>query len=144
MFVTMNNENDWILPKIKKLIREKHTKLEILAKFIGISQGEFSKILKGERLNYYKHIPAIADYFEIPFLSLVCNENNINSSISYPPDLQLLKNSINQFEAIIKANEANVKTLEVLVINLTESKENYKRKYESCKEKLKLCESEKQ
>ncbi len=139
----MNNENDWILPKIKKLIKEKQTKLEILAKFIGISQGELSKILSGERLNYYKYIPAIADYFEIPFLSLVCNENNINSSISYHPDFQLLNNNINQFETIIKAKEANIKTLEVLVVNLTESKENYKRKYESCKEKLKLCESKK-
>jgi transcriptional regulator with XRE-family HTH domain len=137
----MNNENDWILPKIKILIRENQTKLEILAKFIGISQGELSKILNGERLNYYKYIPTIADYFEIPFLSLVCNENNINSSISYHPDFQLLNNNINQLEAIIKAKEANIKTLEVLVINLTESKENYKRKYESCKEKLKLCES---
>ena len=137
----MNNENDWILPKIKILIREKQTKLEIWAKFIDISQGELSKILNGERLNYYKYIPAIADYFEIPFLSLVCNENKINSSISYHPDFQLLNNNINQLEAIIKAKEANIKTLEVLVINLTESKENYKRKYESCKEKLKLCES---
>jgi hypothetical protein len=41
------------------------------------------------------------------------------------------------------SKKVNIKTLEVLVVNLTESKENYKRKYESCKEKLKLCESEK-
>jgi hypothetical protein len=137
----MNYENDWILPKIKKIIKERQTKIEHISKSIEISNGEFSKILNGERLNYYKHIPAIADYFEIPFLSLVSNENNINSSISYHPDFQLLNNNINQFEAIIKAKEANIKILEVLVINLTESKENYKRKYESCKEKLKLCES---
>ena len=143
----MNNENDQILPKIKKLIREKQTKVENLAKFIGISQGELSKILNGERLNYYKHIPAIAEYFNIPFLSFVKeNSSNLaikNLSISQHPDYHLLNGNIIQFEEIIKAKEANIKTLEELVISEREAKENYKRKYENCKEKLKLAEGKK-
>ena len=143
----MNNENDWILPKIKKLIREKQTKVENLAKFIGISQGELSKILNGERLNYYKHIPAIAEYFNIPFLSFAKEDSSNlaikNLSISQHPDYHLLNGNIIQFEEIIKAKEANIKTLEELVISEREAKENYKRKYENCKEKLRLSETKK-
>ena len=138
----MNNENDWILPKIKKLIREKQTKLEILAKFIGISQGEFSKILNGERLNYYKHIPAIADYFNLSFLELVKNDlpNHFNTPTSENSEVFLLNKYITQCNETISSKDATIKTLDDLVKSEREAKENYKRKYENCKEKLKLAE----
>jgi transcriptional regulator with XRE-family HTH domain len=143
----MDIEYDWILLKIKKIIKERQTKIEHIAKSIGVSNGEFSKILNGERLNYYKHIPAIAEYFNIPFLSFVKEDSSNlaikNQSISQHPDYQLLNGNIIQFEEIIKAKEANIKTLEELVISEREAKENYKRKYENCKEKLRLSETKK-
>lgn len=141
----MINENDWILPKIKKLVKEKQIKIEHIAKTIGISNGEFSKILNGERRNYYKYLPAIAEYFDIPFLNIVKedieNSELNNKSISQHPDYPLLKGNIVQFEETIKAKEASIKILEDLVKAEREAKENYKRKYENCKEKLKLAEN---
>ena len=66
-----------------------------------------------------------------------------NLSISQHPDYHLLNGNIIQFEEIIKAKEANIKTLEELVKSEREAKENYKRKYENCKEKLRLSETKK-
>ena len=141
----MNIENDWILPKIKKIIKERQTKIVHIAKSIGISNGEFSKILNGERLNYYKHIPAIADYFNLSFLELVKNDlpNHFNSPTSENSEVFLLDNYITQCKETINSKDANIKTLDDLVKSEREAKENYKRKYENCKEKLKLAEGKK-
>ncbi len=138
----MNIENDWILPKIKKIIKERQTKIEHIAKSIGISNGEFSKILNGERLNYFKHIPAIADYFNLSFLELVKNDlpNHFNTPTSENSEVFLLDNYITQCKETISSKDANIKTLDDLVKSEREAKENYKRKYENCKEKLKLAE----
>ena len=141
----MNIENDWILPKIKKIIKERQTKIVHIAKSIGISNGEFSKILNGERLNYYKHIPAIADYFNLSFLELVKNDlpNHFNSPTYENSEVFLLDNYITQCKETISSKDANIKTLDDLVKSEREAKENYKRKYENCKEKLKLAEGKK-
>lgn len=141
----MNIENDWILPKIKKIIKERQTKIVHISKSIGISNGEFSKILNGERLNYYKHIPAIADYFNLSFLELVKNDlpNHFNSPTSENSEVFLLDNYITQCKETISSKDANIKTLDDLVKSEREAKENYKRKYENCKEKLKLAEGKK-
>ena len=141
----MNIENDWILPKIKKIIKQRQTKIVHIAKSIGISNGEFSKILNGERLNYYKHIPAIADYFNLSFLELVKNDlpNHFNSPTSENSEVFLLDNYITQCKETISSKDANIKTLDDLVKSEREAKENYKRKYENCKEKLKLAEGKK-
>lgn len=141
----MNIENDWILPKIKKIIKERQTKIVHIAKSIGISNGEFSKILNGERLNYYKHIPAIADYFNLSFLELVKNDlpSHFNSPTSENSEVFLLDNYITQCKETISSKDANIKTLDDLVKSEREAKENYKRKYENCKEKLKLAEGKK-
>jgi transcriptional regulator with XRE-family HTH domain len=141
----MNIENDWILAKIKKIIKERQTKIEHIAKSIGISNGEFSKILNGERLNYFKHIPAIADYFNLSFLELVKNDlpNHFNSPTSENSEVFLLDNYITQCKETISSKDANIKTLDDLVKSEREAKENYKRKYENCKEKLKLAEGKK-
>jgi transcriptional regulator with XRE-family HTH domain len=138
----MNIENDWILPKIKKIIKERQTKIVHIAKSIGISNGEFSKILNGERLNYYKHIPAIADYFNLSFLELVKNDlpNHFNTPTSENSEVFLIDNYITQCKETISSKDANIKTLDDLVKSEREAKENYKRKYENCKEKLKLAE----
>lgn len=141
----MNIENDWILPKIKKIIKERQTKIVHIAKSIGISNGEFSKILNGERLNYFKHIPAIADYFNLSFLELVKNDlpNHFNTTTSENSEVFLLDNYITQCKETISSKDANIKTLDDLVKSEREAKENYKRKYENCKEKLKLAEVKK-
>ena len=141
----MNYENDWILPKIKKIIKERQTKIEHIAKSIGVSNGEFSKILNGERLNYYKHIPAIADYFNLSFLELVKNDlpNHFNTSTSENSEIFLLNKYITQCNETISSKDATIKTLDDLVKSEREAKENYKRKYENCKEKLRLSETKK-
>lgn len=64
-------KNDWILKKIKSLLKEKEIKMENFSKEIGISVGEFSKILSGERANYFKHLPQIALSLDVDFHDLV-------------------------------------------------------------------------
>ena len=141
----MNYENDWILPKIKKIIKERQTKIEHIAKSIGVSNGEFSKILNGERLNYFKHIPAIADYFNLSFLELVKNDlpNHFKTSPSENAEVFLLDKYIAQCNETISSKDATINTLDNLVKSEREAKENYKRKYENCKEKLRLSETKK-
>lgn len=49
-------KNDWILKNINQLIDDKGIKLEYISAKLGISQGEVSKILKGERECYTKYV----------------------------------------------------------------------------------------
>lgn len=52
-------------------MKEKSIKVETVSTEIGISKGEFSKILSGEREQYYKHLPLIAQSLGVSFHELV-------------------------------------------------------------------------
>jgi len=67
----METKKDWILENIKDIMKEKSIKVETVSTEIGISKGEFSKILSGEREQYYKHLPLIAQSLGVSFHSLV-------------------------------------------------------------------------
>jgi lambda repressor-like predicted transcriptional regulator len=56
---------DWILANIENIMREKGLKLETVSKEIGISKGEFSKILSEQRKDYPKYLVKIAEILEV-------------------------------------------------------------------------------
>ena len=78
-------------------------------------------------------------------MELVKNDlpNHFNTPTSENSEVFLLDNYITQCKETISSKDANIKTLDDLVKSEREAKENYKRKYENCKEKLKLAEGKK-
>ena len=74
MTVTEPNK-DWILDNIRNVIAQKGIKLESLSTSIGITQGELSKILNGERKDYFKHLSSIAKELHVSVHYLVMPQN---------------------------------------------------------------------
>ncbi len=72
---TSEPNKDWILENIRNIMHEKHIKVENISSAIGISNGELSKILNGERKDYFKHLPNIAKVLEVSFHQLVTPQN---------------------------------------------------------------------
>lgn len=64
-------EKDWILENIRQILRDTGIKEEYLAGHLGISQGELSKILSGQRKDYPKYLPQIAESLKVSFHRLV-------------------------------------------------------------------------
>jgi len=61
---------DQTLNNIAYYMRSRHIKVENMARALGISAGEFSKILNGQRKHYHKHLPGIAAYLNIDLQAL--------------------------------------------------------------------------
>ena len=55
----MNRKKDWIIENMHPAMKDIGMKLETISSAIGISQGEFSMILKSEWEQYDKHLPQI-------------------------------------------------------------------------------------
>ena len=68
---TPEPNKDWILENIRILMKEKGIKVENLFPAIGISQGELSKILSGQRSDYFKHLPNFAIALGVTYHQLV-------------------------------------------------------------------------
>lgn|GEM_PF-2332174 len=80
-----NIENEWIIENIRTLLKEKEVKVENISREIGISQGEFSKIINGQRKDYFKYLPQITESLGVSYHRLVIpaqvvqtNYGNIN------------------------------------------------------------------
>ncbi len=139
-------ENDWILSNIKKIIKEKNLKLENVSNDIGKSTGEFSKILNGERKNYFSDLPKIAQALDVDFHTLVKQDSTVIQNNHHQEggtaianninDQKYIDKLVNQCQHTIESKEATIKTLEDLVKNEKEAKENFKRKYEKMKLKV--------
>lgn len=139
----MQPEKDWILENIKKIIKEKGLKVENVSNAIGISKGEFSKILSGQRDNYPKYLPQIADSLEVSFHQLVTPNNvilNNYGEIKEQSQGQVanMYNSTDKvlYERLINECNEKDKTKDELLKTEREAKENYKRKYEAMKAKV--------
>lgn len=70
-------KKDWILDNLNRIIDQKGIKLEYIAAKLGKSQGEVSKILKGERESYTKYIYQFTEILNEPYHELVKN-NEVN------------------------------------------------------------------
>lgn len=68
---------DYIPDNIRHYRKEFNVKLESLAKELGISLGEMSKIENGQRTDYYKYLPQIANTLGIEFVQLVSPRTGI-------------------------------------------------------------------
>jgi transcriptional regulator with XRE-family HTH domain len=141
----MNRKKDWIIENIHSFMKDKGMKLDTISSTIGISHGEFSKILKGEREQYYKHLPQIAHVLGVTYHDLVKqNTSTIQDNLRYE-DESALHNGIapnyahqlvNQCQHTIDALKSTIATLNSLVKNEKEAKENFKRKYEKMKARV--------
>ena len=72
---TPEPNKDWILENIRTLMKEKSIKVENFSTAIGISKGELSKILNGERKDYYRYLPDMANELKVSFHNLVSPQN---------------------------------------------------------------------
>jgi transcriptional regulator with XRE-family HTH domain len=66
-------KSNYILDNINEAIKAKKIKLEFIAHKLGISQGEVSKILNGDRKEYEKYIYDFSKILDIDYQELVCN-----------------------------------------------------------------------
>ncbi|HEY1047406.1 MAG TPA: helix-turn-helix transcriptional regulator [Bacteroidia bacterium] len=132
--------NDWILSNIRRLIKQKNLKMSYVASRIGVSEGEFSKILNGYRINYYDKLPLLSEILEVDFHELVDNSNAIllhdEGQISF-----FTEQTIKQFELTINSKDVTIKALEELLSLEREIKETYIKKYQNLK--IKFTELEK-
>ena len=130
-------EQDWIIDNIRNLLEERRTKVETISKEIGISKGEFSKILNGKREDYFKYLQAIADFFNVGFRELVKPQNlyvnSTNNKLANDIYFELHERLILQYKATLESNSS-------LIIALKASEENYKRKYYNLKIRVKELE----
>ena len=69
--------------------------------------------------------------------------NHFKTSPSENAEVFFLDKYITQCNETISSKDATINTLDDLVKSEREAKENYKRKYENCKEKLRLSETKK-
>lgn len=122
-----------IIENIKHEIKIQNLKLDFIAKSLGISIGEFSKILSGERKNFYKYLFAISNILNVEFMKLFYNKEhkmaeqfNLQELENLRLELEKKEFLIAQFQQTIKANEIALKALEELLKLERELKEDYR------------------
>ncbi len=126
---------DWILDNIRNIMKEKSIKVENLATSIGNSKGELSKILNGERKDYFKYLPDIAKGLNVSFHNLVSpqneniNDNGVGQAHILEQKDESIKNLLLAKDLIIDGKN------EILAIQKNQI-ENLERKYKNLKEKL--------
>jgi DNA-binding Xre family transcriptional regulator len=138
-------EKDWILDNIKRVLAEKQIKVETVSNEIGISKGEFSKILSGQRKDYFKYLPQIAESIETTFHELVTPphivQNNhvdeVNANGVGNAGNVYQQNNIELYERIISECEEKDKAKDMLIEQLRTELDNFKRKYQNAKDKVK-------
>ncbi|MBL7788228.1 MAG: helix-turn-helix transcriptional regulator [Chitinophagales bacterium] len=140
-------KNDWILKNINQLIDEKGIKLEYISAKLGISQGEVSKILKGERECYTKYVYQFSQILNEPYHDLVKNDEVNQYNYGEIKDngignVRTLKKSIDieVFEQRIQDKDDLINLEREQKIQEREQKEYWKEKYYRIKEKLALVE----
>lgn len=138
-------ENDWILRNIRTMMKDKDLKMENFSRDIGISVGEFSKILNGQRKNYYDHLPKMAELLGVSFHELVKQDSTIiqnnhhqegGTAMHNGVDQNYIDKLVEQCHHTIEAKDATIKILETLIQTEKDLKENFKRKYEILKARL--------
>ena len=140
-------KNDWVLDNINKIISKKGIKLEYISAKLGISQGEVSKILKGERECYTKYVYQFSQILNEPYHDIVKNDEVNQYNYGEIKDngignVRTLKKSIDieLFEQRIQDKDDLIKLEREQKIQEREQKEYWKEKYYRIKEKLAIAE----
>ena len=140
-------KNDWVLDNINKIISKKGIKLEYISAKLGISQGEVSKILKGERECYTKYVYQFSQILNEPYHDIVKNDEVNQYNYGEIKDngignIRTLKKSIDieLFEQRIQDKDDLIKLEREQKIQEREQKEYWKEKYYRIKEKLAIAE----
>lgn len=134
-------KNDWILENIRGIMRLKGIKSSILATELGISQGELSKILNGERKNYTEILPLMSQKLGVSFHELVKNDELNQNNYGEIKD-NGTGNTKNVYHGISQeVYEAMIKDKNYIIESEREQKDYFKEKYYRLKEKLQKLES---
>ena len=140
-------KNDWVLDNINKIISKKGIKLEVISTALGISQGEVSKILKGERECYTKYVYQFSQILNEPYHDIVKNDEVNQYNYGEIKDngignVRTLKKSIDieLFEQRIQDKDDLINLEREHKIQEREQKEYWKEKYYRIKEKLAIAE----
>ena len=140
-------KNDWVLDNINKIISKKGIKLEYISAKLGISQGEVSKILKGERECYTKYVYQFSQILNEPYHDIVKNDEVNQYNYGEIKDngignVRTLKKSIDieLFEQRIQDKDDLINLEREQKIQEREQKEYWKEKYYRIKEKLAIAE----
>jgi len=125
----MEATKDLILGNLRKILQEKGVKVENISRGIGISKGEFSKILSGQRKDYAKHLHRMADYLNVSYHHLMNTPNTMDFKTANDLQTDLYERLINECKEKDKAKDDLIK-------NLYEQIENLKNKHAEVKKKL--------
>ncbi|MCB9252316.1 MAG: helix-turn-helix transcriptional regulator [Flavobacteriales bacterium] len=131
-----------ILKNIRLYRKVKEIKSENMARELGMSQSEYSKLENGLKRKWTEHLPNISKVLGVTFEELVNlnivseghvagNSYQTKASGTHPsfPDIEL-------YERLIHELKEKDRLKDELLNSLTLSKENYKQKYESIKAKF--------
>lgn len=126
-----------LLESIKELIKRKNMKMEVVAKDLGISCGELSKVLSGKRKRPMKYLPKLIEILNISISDLVINSNQLEfnkkeskeSSFDSESPFSIIYNRYIQLEG----TEARLREEEL--VNLNERIEFWRDMYLNLQEK---------
>lgn len=135
-------KKDWILTNIENIMRQKGLFAENVSRDIGISKGEFSKILSGQRQDYPKHLPKIAESLNVSYQDLV--KENALSLYNYGEVKDNGTGNVGHLHQTIDKlhYESVIKDLRDVIAEVRVARENWKAKYYRIKEKLEKLEKE--
>lgn len=126
-----------ILNNIRQLRKLKNIKSETMAKEIGISLSEYSKLENGLKNNWEKYWDSIATVLQITPFELVfedCIALNQNNKPNLETEQEKLNQNIN--DKVFKALEEKDKLKDELLLTYKLNAEYWKGKYERAKTRL--------
>ena len=138
---------DQILKNIRLYRKLKDIKAESIAKNLGMSQSEYSKLENGLKRKWTDYLPKIAELFGVSFQELITPNAMVqskmiqhhmalsepNQTVYYTLDKELYERFINELKEKERLKDELLKAERDI-------KEAYKRKYENMKEKLNMIE----
>ena len=134
---------DYILENIVMIRTTKGILQKQIADVIGIEQGTYSKLEKGKVEDYFHYLPKIAQALGVSYYELVNNAtiSQINNYQKGGTAIHISeKDNANLADKVISSCEETIKILQELVEQLRIDRDNYKRKYEAMKARVKELE----
>jgi len=135
-----------ILKNIRIFRKVKDIKSENLARSLGISQSEYSKLENGQKRKWTEYLPKIAEVLQVTFQELVTvnlviqKPSPIPASLVNEPSQYYQAPDVELYERIIYELKEKERLKDELLISLRDSQENYKQKYENVIAKLSVTE----
>lgn len=116
-----------IIENIRHFRKELNIKTEYISSQLGISQGEYSKIENGQRNDYYKYLPQLAQIFQIDFLKLVTPRNNVSQTNNHQQggtalSLQNIYGDMEVYKKALQMAEETIEMQKILIEELRKKK----------------------